>query len=140
MRDSKFNFQEERRLVDTSKMKSLMRHTVSVNGKYSTIRFSIDYIKDNNLDNTFIKFYADPAKKAIAWKILHEVNPADLSGYRKLKMYVSTSGKYSQITYQLGIGKLLEALGVSDKVYPHVVINKYKPQYLEDELHYIELQ
>ena len=139
-REAKFNFEEERRLVDTSRVKRLMRHTATINGKHGYIRFSLDYIRDSSLNNTFIKFYADTGKKAIAWKILREKNLEDLNGYRHLVVRKQKIGKYETQTCQLGVGKLLETIGVKEQSYPHLTIKKYKPGFLDEELHYIELQ
>lgn len=139
-REAKFNFEEESTLVETSRLKSLLAHSVSISGKHGSIRFSKDYIRDHNLDRAFIKLYADKSKKAIAWKILREKSLGDLRGYRQLKVYTSKAGKYQTQHCTLTISKLLDVLEVKpEDKFAHIPIKKYAPDYLQDELHYIEL-
>jgi hypothetical protein len=138
-REAKFNFEEEKKLSDISSLIKQHSHTATVNGKHGYIRFSLEYVRDANLDNSYIKFYADKSKKAIAWKVLHEKN-LKLCGYRHVAIYTTKTGKYVTKHCQITISKLLQLIGAKEQSYQHLAIQKYKPGPLDDELHYVELQ
>lgn len=142
-REAKFNFEEERRLVEGSRIRGPLKHTASVNAKHGYISFSISYIRDKNLDGSFIKFYGDTQKKAIGWKLLKkETNVEELHGYRQLKIqeFGNKLNDHKSKVCKLMIRALLKSVGVKEKSYIHVPVKKYtSPTILDDDMYYVEL-
>lgn len=141
-RESKFRFESEQLLTNQALRAKHDKHTASVNTKYGQIRFSNSYIRDNSLDNVFIKFHADVSKRAIGWSILHEKCLPGMKGYRQLVKNIANVEGYETVSYSLCIKKLLGAIHVTDsKTYKHLPIKKYiSGGLLDEDIHYVELQ
>lgn len=136
-REASFTFIPESQLTSTRVGKD---HTVSINGKYGYFRLSNDYIRDNNLAGKYIKLYADKQKKAIGWKVMKETSLAALKDYRKITLYEKNIKGTICHSSSIGIGSIIKALGVKDKVYKKLPIHTYKEQgLLTEEYHYVQL-
>lgn len=140
---AKFNFLAEDVVVTSSRFKDTSGDWVTINPKYGSIAFSLEYIRRNNFQNMYIKFYVDKERNAIAWRTLHEDSLGGLKGYRQLKIYTGTKGQYVQEKCSLTIGKLLETLNIkkTEPAYSKLQINEYKSTSLLDghNYHYVVL-
>ena len=141
-KEALYNFIPERLLKKQNTVAKKESHTVTINAKHSIMMFSTAYVRDNNIRNKYIKFYADTTKKAIAWKIVHETNLSDLAGMRKLKGHEQITSAGKSVSYSLGIKSLLKSLNLkSTKTFKKLEVKKYASKaLLEDPLHYVEIK
>lgn len=132
MRESKFNFIPERQVYKP----------VSNDGSYAHVRitknnfivFTPEYMRLDNLEGKFVKFYADPSKKTIAWRIIEE-NLEELNGARKIHKATS---KVNFAVFM--IKKLLKALNFNPtKSYKDIPVYQYTDSLTKFEYHYITL-
>lgn len=128
-REATFNFIPEKQLnqnVDTS-------YRVCIN-KASTLYFPKEVVDIYDLDKKFFKFYADTAKKAIAWSAVNHDSLDGLKTARKIGINQSGGGFIS-------IQKMLTALGIGKpkKRIKDLVVKTYKGSYLQEEVQYITL-
>lgn len=137
-KEALFNFTPERLLKKQTKTAQRKSHTATVNTKYGMLFFSSAYVRDNNAKNKFIKFYADPVKKAIAWKINNDSSLKELKEFRQLKGYTTGTSE----SFTIGITSLLKSMGIKDtKTFKKLEIKKYDSKSIyQDTLHYIELK
>ena len=77
----KFNFIPETQISRKSTNHEL---TISIT-KAGNLYFTPLIIASYDIENKFIKFFADKEKKTIAWKVLNEKEPKELKGYRQVK-------------------------------------------------------
>lgn len=142
-REAKFDFQEERRLVNGLRLKNHSGHSATVSGKHGYISFSAGYIRDKNLNGAFIKFFGDIQKKAVGWRILKREGSLDqMVGYRQLKVYESVDKINGYVTRvcKLNIKRLLTSIGAKERSYLQLPIGTYNSKTILDEtMDYIQL-
>ena len=141
MREAKFDFQEEIRVIRNEKVKRAAAHTVTVNTKTGSIAFSMEYVRDRGLKDTYIKLDVDSKKKALGWKVLHETALGELQGYRKVSVYEYKNQKgYTTRTCSIMAKTLIHSLGLESKTFKQLPVQKYvAPTLLSSDLEYVEL-
>ena len=130
MRQPKFNFVPERQLEENRHKSSFF--TASI-GPKEMIFFNKEYCNVYELDNKFVRFYANISKRTIAWKIIEGKTDLkdELSDSRKLK-----ANKVGMI--MSSITKILSSVGwqKGDK-YLKLPIQVYNS--LDGEYYYVKL-
>ena len=125
----KFNF-----IPETQIGRKNLNHELAISiTKAGNLFFTPLIIASYDIENKFIKFFADKEKKIIAWKVLNEKEPKELKGYRQVKKnYASYS--------IMSIKKLLKYLDIDPKTtnLKQKPIKKYI-SVLEGEFYYINL-
>lgn len=113
--------------------------TASIDVKSGYLRLGKPAIAKMNLDGKFVKFYFEPSKKIIGWKIKDSIGSSkeELSLWKPIIM-----GKKVQAI--LGIrGILSQFVGVSKENYKGLEIKHYKdygPLADGEELYYVKLK
>ena len=103
-REKTFNFIPETQLKSSS---HAFQHHVSIT-RLAVMVFSKGAVEEYGLIGKYIKFYADPTKKTIAWTIFDRGTQGDLVGLRELKAYKNG-------IVQTSIGRLLKSIDVKPK-------------------------
>lgn len=131
--------------IDATQLKPIRvvqpKFTATIDGKYGFIRFSADYVRQHNMSGKPIKFYADKSKKALGWRVIREGNLAEMRGARMV--YLEKKNKAGKMVpvLSVGIGSILDTLGVRGKVFKKKEIGHYKDPGMLDtnEYDYVQL-
>lgn len=127
----KFSFVPERQLSldvpDPTYKVTISKRGVLVFGK--------EVLDIYELENKYIRLYADIQKKTIGWSIIEgETNLELLNDARLVK-------KYTNGCSMIGIGKILRLLSVEKgKIFRDLDVKKYKSPLIGHDIWYIELQ
>ena len=131
-KDKKFSFIPENQLNDLNGDTS---ETVSISSK-GLLNFSKSYIQNYDLENAYIKVYADPQKKAIAWIIFDQLEAANNSNLKLRKM--TPYGPQSEI--KISISKIMKSIGIKfDKSRRKLPVKKYHDLLEKKTFFYVEL-
>lgn len=103
--------------------------------KQGGVYYSKNFIQSNGLKDRYLKFYGDPAKGALAWKIMSSAaSLPDMKGLRKIKPNKSEGGTVS-------VSALLSKIGwKKGESYKNLPVRKYSSSLLEGELYYVEIK
>lgn len=116
------------------------KFTATVDGRYGYIRFSSDYVREHNMSGKPLKFYADKSKKAVGWRVIDNGGLSELSGCKMV--YLEKKNKAGKMVpvLSVGIGSILNTIGVKGKIFKKVNIEHYKESgLLSNEYDYVEL-
>lgn len=140
--EKQFTFLPEAHLKNKHAVDKRALNYVTISTKYNTLKISNAFIINHSLNGKYIKMYADPAKKAIAFRILNERNFSDMSGYRKVELTEKIYKGYTTHTANpLGVKRLIDSLDVKkNHSYAKLVIEKYNGGLLDDDYYYVILE
>lgn len=129
MRPPSFTFEPFRKVL--AQKKEAKKRGFSINVKYGYILFPKQYVRDNELDGKFIKWFIDVSKRALGWKILDKEDTLNaLEDYVQVKPVPSTG------TYQMSIRRVLNAFNFHDKnvCFSDLEVQKYlsKQEFFND--------
>jgi len=128
----KYNFIPEHQL--NSDDNNEMGYNVNIT-KTGMLYFSGFVARMYELDGKIIRLYADKEKKSIAWTEIKEGDLSILKNVRKLKIEPTNNN------IQIGIGKLLKAIGIETDRLPlkNVPVTQYKDTLVQNEFSVIDL-
>jgi len=127
----KFNFVPEAQIKNMPHAETVFKVTVN---KVGQLTFSREYTSVYDLDNKFIRIYADAEKKTLGWQIIDQSQTLEeLDGLRLLK-------KNSTGNIQVSIGRLLAAIDIKiDKTLSKLRVKTYTSLMHAGDIHYVEL-
>ncbi len=105
------------RLKDTSDAP-----TITIFGKVGRIQFGRDAVEQMSMEGKFVKFYFDPIKRIVAWKITDKVDQREMKLWKVCRLHVNG-------VWQLTLKKMFMEFQGSDKLldkYKNLPIQKYR--------------
>lgn len=141
-RQAQFNFEPVHILVDMKKQSKLQKHVAALHVATGQLRISPSFIRDHALNGAFIKLYADVPKKVIGFKVFKEGDLSELNGFHQLKSkkYTPKNGKYATEICTVSCVPLVKLLGLTEKSYTKMPIQKYSSSMFEGDIYYVELK
>lgn len=96
--------------------------TVTIFGKVGRIQFGRYAVEQMGMEGKFVKFYFDPIKKIVAWKITDRVEQHEMKLWKVCRLHVNG-------VWQLTLKKMFAEFQNSDKLlekYKYLPIQKYR--------------
>jgi hypothetical protein len=120
-REQKFNFQPALSFAKARGKKPFLDSChATINVKHQMLTLSKTYVEKKGLKDSYVKFYIDPSKKALAWKVLKGETLKRLKDYKRIKQGGSTN-----TSYQVYIGSPLEVLNLPLESFKKLPIKTY---------------
>lgn len=116
-REKQFTFIPEEQLTEKRLKERHPAVSIKVSG---AMHFNSAAIEEYGLNNRYVRFYADPDKKALAWHIFDGANNLEDLNLKHLK-------KNNAGTMVVGVGRILKKIGVNIKeTIKDLLIQKYE--------------
>lgn len=132
-REKTFSFIPENQLNKVQNGDTFESVSISTKG---LMYFSRSYVNNYDLKNCFVRMYADPVKKVIAWSIFRD---SDSISNTNLKLRKLTPLGPSQ-EIKLSVGKILKSIGVkTTKARLKLPVKKYEDLLEKKTFFYVDL-